>query len=276
MKQPRILLLLVLIGTALALAAAGALFVASGVYDISAIHPHTRPVYHLIEQTRDRAVARRSQEVQVPPLGGTEQLGYGMALFREHCVRCHGAPGVAPEPFALGLQPLAMPLAQSGRDLDARAIYWIVRNGLKMTAMPAFGFRMDDEGLWAVVAVVQTLHTLTPTEYRSLAQAGRDLDVREAPGGEADAARGRLALGQYGCTACHAVPGWSGADVRTGPPLDGIASRLVLGGVLPNSPDNMVRWIRAPQSVTPLTAMPDLGVTERDARDIAAYLGTLK
>jgi cytochrome c1 len=61
-----------------------------------------------------------------------------------------------------------------------------------------------------------------------------------------------------------------------GPPLKGIASRLMLGGVLPNSEENMVRWIRFPQEVTPLTAMPDLGVTERDARDMAAYLATLK
>jgi cytochrome c1 len=61
-----------------------------------------------------------------------------------------------------------------------------------------------------------------------------------------------------------------------GPPLKGIASRVMLGGVLPNSPANMVLWLRAPQQVAPLTAMPDLGVTERDARDIAAYLATLK
>jgi cytochrome c1 len=61
-----------------------------------------------------------------------------------------------------------------------------------------------------------------------------------------------------------------------GPPLKGVASRVIIGGVLPNSPENMVLWLRHPQKVAPLTAMPDLGVTEQDARDIAAYLATLE
>jgi cytochrome c1 len=68
----------------------------------------------------------------------------------------------------------------------------------------------------------------------------------------------------------------TGPEARVGPPLTGVGSRLMLGGVLPNTPENMVRWIRAPQQHSPLTAMPDLGVTERDAVDIAAYLAKLK
>jgi cytochrome c1 len=61
-----------------------------------------------------------------------------------------------------------------------------------------------------------------------------------------------------------------------GPPLDRVGTRQYLGGVILNSPENMVQWLRAPQAISPQTAMPDLGVTERDARDIAAYLYTLK
>jgi cytochrome c1 len=72
------------------------------------------------------------------------------------------------------------------------------------------------------------------------------------------------------------IPGATGPRARVGPPLAGIASRKILAGVLPNTPENMVRWLRGPQSVDPPTAMPDLGVTERDARDITAYLATLK
>ena len=88
--------------------------------------------------------------------------------------------------------------------------------------------------------------------------------------------RGRIAIQQYACVACHQIPGVTGHGARVGPPLSGIASRTTLGGVLPNSPENMVRWIREPQKLSPLTAMPDLRVTERDARDMAAYLATLK
>ena len=84
------------------------------------------------------------------------------------------------------------------------------------------------------------------------------------------------AINQYACVTCHEIPGIVGANAPVGPPLKGVASRVMLGGVLPNSPENMVLWLRHPQKVAPLSAMPDLGVTEQDARDIAAYLATLE
>lgn len=98
--------------------------------------------------------------------------------------------------------------------------------------------------------------------------------ARRLTGGEP--ARGKLAIRKYGCQACHTIPGVSGADGLLGPPLDRIGSRTYLAGRLPNTPDNMMRWIRDPQGIAPGTAMPELGVTERDGRDIAAYLYTLK
>jgi cytochrome c2 len=103
--------------------------------------------------------------------------------------------------------------------------------------------------------------------------APHDDTVEMLTGG--DVARGRVALRQYACGTCHVIPGVTGADQLVGPPLNGIASRHYLGGVLPNTPENMIRWIRHPQDVSPLSAMPDLGVTERDARDMLAYLYTL-
>ncbi len=91
-----------------------------------------------------------------------------------------------------------------------------------------------------------------------------------------DAERGRAAIHAYGCGACHEIPGAPGARGRVGPPLAGIASRAVIGGRLANTPENLIHWIREPQSVSPGTVMPDMGVTEADARDIAAYLYTLR
>lgn len=90
-----------------------------------------------------------------------------------------------------------------------------------------------------------------------------------------DPERGRAAIRNYGCASCHSVPGVPGADALVGPPLTGFAERAYVAGVLPNTPDNLVRWIRHPREVDSLTAMPDVGVGERDARDIAAYLYTL-
>lgn len=88
----------------------------------------------------------------------------------------------------------------------------------------------------------------------------------------ADPERGRLALSQYGCQACHVIPGVTGPRVFVGPPLEGMGKRKFIAGSLPNTHDNLVRWIRNPQDVDPLTAMPALDVSARDASDMAAYL----
>jgi cytochrome c1 len=85
----------------------------------------------------------------------------------------------------------------------------------------------------------------------------------------------RVALRQYACVACHRIPGVTGSATHVGPPLHGLARRELIAGRLPNTRDNLVRWIRAPQAVKPGSAMPDLGVTEEHARVMAAYLAGL-
>ena len=104
-----------------------------------------------------------------------------------------------------------------------------------------------------------------------------DVEAREAAamtGG--DPARGPDLMRKYGCQSCHTIPGVVGADGLVGPPLAGIASRSYIAGVLPNAPANMLRWIQYPKLVDSLTAMPNVGVTPSDARNIAAYLYTLR
>jgi cytochrome c len=96
------------------------------------------------------------------------------------------------------------------------------------------------------------------------------------PVAEGDAERGRALIQSYGCGSCHTIPGVLGARALVGPPLWAIADRGYIGGVLPNTQSDMVRWIRNPRAVNPRTVMPYVGVTESDARDIAAYLSTLR
>jgi cytochrome c2 len=91
-------------------------------------------------------------------------------------------------------------------------------------------------------------------------------------GGDPD--RGQAMFIQYGCGSCHGVKNVRKATGMVGPPLDGIAVRAIIAGKLDNTPENLERWIRDPQAVTPGTAMPDLRVGERDARDITAFLYT--
>ena len=104
-----------------------------------------------------------------------------------------------------------------------------------------------------------------------------------APGGSVPGAaptlgdpdRGARLISDYGCGSCHVVPGVKDADGLVGPPLTSFGRRSYIAGQLPNNADNLQRWIRDPQEVEPGTAMPDLGVSTVDARDIAAYLLTL-
>jgi cytochrome c1 len=119
----------------------------------------------------------------------------------------------------------------------------------------------------AVLALVLAMATGCGPDVRSHAAAIT---------GGGDSERGRDLIRTYGCGACHLVPGVPTAEGVVGPPLAGIGSRSTLAGQLPNTPENMMRWIRDPQEVEAGTAMPDLHVGERDARDIAAYLYTLR
>src|SRR3954468_11465342 len=88
-------------------------------------------------------------------------------------------------------------------------------------------------------------------------------------------ARGREAIARPGCASCHTIPGVPG-DANVGPPLDRVGSRVYLGGVLVNTPDNMRKWLKDPPAVDPRTAMPNVGATDDDVRDLAAYLYTLR
>ncbi len=91
-----------------------------------------------------------------------------------------------------------------------------------------------------------------------------------------DAERGSVSIRRYGCGSCHTIPGITGAHSKVGPDLSGLAGRVYIAGVLTNSPEHLVSWIENPQAVDDKTAMPNMGVTALDARDIAAYLYTLR
>lgn len=298
---------LVILLSLAACAMAGALIVLlAGAYDISATDQHLRPTFRVLQTAMRQSVKRRAEAIEPPPLDDPALAARGLHHFRVHCVQCHGAPGVAPEPFALGLTPLPGSLSDTAREWTASQMYWVIRNGIKMTAMPAWQFRMSDDELWSIVAFLKTLPGLSPQEYRDSRAAGpiapaaglSESASESAPGpvpgsasGSAsasasdaqapdapapDANRGRRALRQFGCVGCHVVPGVVAADSHVGPPLQGIATRTFIAGQLPNTRENLIQWIRHPQAISPGTAMPDLGVGERDARDMAAYLEWLR
>ena len=118
----------------------------------------------------------------------------------------------------------------------------------------------------AVIAIVASISSCTTDRDGKWAA--------EMTGGST--ARGKEAIRSYGCMSCHSIPGIRGANTMVGPPLAGIAQRDYIAGVLSNTPQHMIAWLMDPPKIDSLTAMPNMKVTERDARDIAAYLYTLR
>jgi mono/diheme cytochrome c family protein len=267
------------IGIALLFAAAAAgMFMYAGLYNVAATRQHIAPVYWLLDYAMRRSVRHYSSRVEVPDLSDTGRVRNGFHHYRSQCLRCHGAPGVSPDDLGFGMNPAPANLVATAREWHAAEIYWVVKNGIKMSGMPAWEYRMSDREIWDVVAFVKHLPALSPKEYEAWNTATQPPLLTKAPpvsGGGGDAEAGRRALGQYLCATCHQIPGVTGANRHVGPPLNGMGTRKYIAGVLPNTPENMMRWLQDPKQVDPLSAMPNLGVKVKDARDMAAYLATL-
>ena len=262
---------------ATAVVAGVTVFVWSGFYDISATAQHIQPVHSLLEVVGRQSIRRHAREIVAPRLDDPAQVARGALCYRDKCQVCHGGPGVAQGDIGRSMQPLPGPLVDAGRRFSPAELYWVMKKGIKMSGMPAWEFRMSDADLWATVAFLDRLPALTPAQFRAatVGEACVSKPASASPLPAADPARGKVALTQYACNACHLIPGVTGAQVHVGPPLAGIASRGLLAGQLANTPAHLALWIREPQRVDPNTAMPSLGVDERDARDMAAYLSTL-
>ena len=132
---------------------------------------------------------------------------------------------------------------------------------------------LSTKAFFAILAAVVIVVAIIGIVYE-YAQQRTLLRMHAAAETGGNPARGEAMFIQYGCGSCHAVKDVRTATGMVGPPLDGIALRMIIAGHLANNPQNMEKWIRNPQQVSPGTAMPDLHVGEQDARDITAFLYT--
>lgn len=107
-------------------------------------------------------VRYRARALAPPRAPDGAMLARGAQCFQQHCVQCHGGPGVAQGAAGQGMQPLPGPLIDAHQRWSAGQLYWLTRNGLKMTGMPAWEFKLSEADLWAVVAFVQELPRLSP------------------------------------------------------------------------------------------------------------------
>jgi mono/diheme cytochrome c family protein len=153
----------------LLVALGAALFVESGFYDIGADDHHTQAVLALITQLRDRSIDARLGSIQ-PQLAPTPaMIKAGAERYAALCAGCHLAPGLPKSDVRAGLYPHPPNLAQEDMQ-ESRRAFWVIKHGIKMSAMPAWGKTLDDEAIWDVVAFVRKMPNLTPEDYRQLAQ----------------------------------------------------------------------------------------------------------
>ncbi|WP_068878766.1 MULTISPECIES: cytochrome c [unclassified Phenylobacterium] len=164
---------------------AGAVIYA-GVYNIGADAPHMKPTYWLIENLRDRSIAVRARNIDVPAdLSAPKRIATGAGLYAEMCSGCHLAPGMEKTELSQGLYPAAPLLAAHGGQHSPAEQFWTIKHGVKMTAMPAWGRTHSDELIWDMVAFIRTLPNMTPAQYKATVAAapgGHDEMMADMPG----------------------------------------------------------------------------------------------
>jgi len=178
----------VLVALIVLLAAVGLGFVYSGIYDISAATSEPKWRARLFETVKDRSIDRRVADLRVtaPPLSDPKTIRTGLTHFAEMCVTCHGAPGVPKSEAAMGLSPDPPDLAHEGAEQSPVRLFWVLKNGIKMTGMPGFGMTHTDDQIWAIVAFLKQLPRLDPQQYAAML---KEAGVHPSPaGGEPEAA----------------------------------------------------------------------------------------
>ena len=143
----------------------------SGAYNVAANVPDMAPVSWLLSTNMKQSVARQAHTISSPPRLTEEQARQGARLYKDTCVYCHGAPGKDPGSIGKGLNPEAAYLPDAVKRWSDAELFWIIKNGVKMTGMASYGAAHTDEEIWALVAFVRRLPNMTPEQYGQIQQA---------------------------------------------------------------------------------------------------------
>jgi len=166
-------MLLTLLGAGTIGAIGGLVVLRGGFYDISATTQHFPLVYSVLGEGLQYSVRNHARDVVVPPnQGAPEQLRRGAAVYQANCVQCHGGPGVAPLTQGMSMQPVPGPLVDADVNWKTRELYWITRNGIKMSGMPAWGYHLSEPDMWAVVAFVSAMPGMTSQDFKRMTAGG--------------------------------------------------------------------------------------------------------
>ena len=165
--------LLIIVPATLAVASVGAVAVAAvvvwfGLYDVAATRQHTAPVAWFLHFVMQRSVAAHARALALPNLDDPSLILRGALHYATGCAACHGAPGELASPIAQQIAPVPPALYGAWKDFDPSQLFWIIQNGIKLTAMPAWPAPQRSDEIWAMVAFVEHLRTLTTPDYLAL------------------------------------------------------------------------------------------------------------
>lgn len=147
----------------------GLIYMYSGILNISALVPHDAITMWAMNTVRDNSIEHNADNnIKAPDLNDSSLVKMGFVHYREMCVGCHGGPGIKRSEIGQGLYPKAPTLARAAKDWTPQQLFWITKNGLKMTGMPAFAPTHSDDMIWAIVAFTKKLPNLTKEQYQML------------------------------------------------------------------------------------------------------------
>ena len=144
-----------------------------GLYNVGADDPHWTVVRNFLGSTMDRSVAARDGDIVVPPLSDPQMIATGAAAYDQLCTGCHLAPGMTENKLRAGMYPKPPSFARRRRAGNPKEQFWIIKHGIKMTGMPAWGVSYPDSDIWNIVAFFQTMPNMKPEAYKALVRSGQ-------------------------------------------------------------------------------------------------------
>lgn len=151
----------------LAIAGFAGVFIYVGAYNIGADAPHSRLVYNMLDALREHSIARNARGIKAPvDLNDSKRIAAGAGLYNEMCTGCHLGPGLEKSEMSQGLYPAAPELARGNHHTPEQQ-FWIIKHGVKLSAMPAWGKTHEDQLIWDMVAFIRQLPKMTPEQYKA-------------------------------------------------------------------------------------------------------------
>lgn len=150
-------------------------FAYSGIFNVAATATHDPVTNWLLEKTRSRSIEVRAKDIKVPDLDNEEIQLAGINDYNSMCVECHTAPGRVPSSLAKGLNPPPPDLAEEALEESPEVLFWVTKNGIRMTGMPAWGVSHGDDEIWPVIAFLQVLPDLDGAAYEEMLEEAKGM-----------------------------------------------------------------------------------------------------